>query len=630
MTGDPGARLRHAEVLADMADRVGAVARRDRLPTMWGAVRFSAKAALLRCARTARDLGGVRRHGQRADLQGGVLLAQSVSPLWSDENSRADRGLNAGKVQNLRVAVRRLDGTFVPARETFSFWKQIGRATRRRGYVRGRELRQGCLVPSVGGGLCQLSNALYDAALRAGFEMVERHAHTAVVPGSLAEIGRDATVFWNYVDLRFRSAHDFRIEAALTADALSVRFYADRVSTSAATVSGAAHGVAREAGGRGVPSGDCARCGIEQCFRHVALERSDAEAGRTAFLLDGYWPEYDLYLRSVAERHDAVFVPLDGRRRGTRNYRWDTTCVDTVRESSLLAMRRAFLSRRLAHHGAARQRALLASSRRIALDFAKRLPYDVTHLVVMQHLLPGLVESGCLGGRTYDVLMTGLPMRDLQDALDRAYALHPDSRTLADFRVERTVWEAEERGLAAARRLVTPHTLVAARFPARAVRIPWSAASGTRRGYAAHASNSDAHIVFPASTLGRAGAYEVREVARVLGVRVLLAGPVLEAAGFWDGVVTSACTSFEAALHGGPIAVVLPAFVESQPRRLLLAAARGIPVIASEACGLDGGDGIDVVPAGDVERLRESLVRARSIMSPSSSEDTLPQRPRRP
>ena len=63
------------------------------------------------------------------------------------------------------------------------------------GFVAGRELREGCMVSSIGGGLCQLSNALYAAALEAGCEIVERHAHSKVVPGSLAERGLDATVF---------------------------------------------------------------------------------------------------------------------------------------------------------------------------------------------------------------------------------------------------------------------------------------------------------------------------------------------------------------------------------------------------------------------------------------------------
>ena len=52
-------------------------------------------------------------------------------------------------------------------------------------------------------------------ALDAGAVIVERHAHTRVVPGSAAERGQDATVFWNYVDLRCRFSRAVRIEARL-------------------------------------------------------------------------------------------------------------------------------------------------------------------------------------------------------------------------------------------------------------------------------------------------------------------------------------------------------------------------------------------------------------------------------
>ena len=142
--------------------------------------------------------------------------------LWTDhENS--EKILVAGKIHNLRLAVRQLNGVEVPANRVFSFWKHLARTSRLKGYVARRELREGCLIPNIGGGLCQLSNALYDAALNAGFEIVERHPHSQVIPGSLAETGRDATVFWNYVDLRFKSSHPFRIEAQLTVDSLVAR-----------------------------------------------------------------------------------------------------------------------------------------------------------------------------------------------------------------------------------------------------------------------------------------------------------------------------------------------------------------------------------------------------------------------
>ena len=83
-----------------------------------------------------------------------------------------------------RRAAASLDGILVPAGEVFSFWRQVGRTTRRRGYVTGRMLQQGCFVPSTGGGLCQISTALYEAALDSGCEIVERHAHSRIVPGA--------------------------------------------------------------------------------------------------------------------------------------------------------------------------------------------------------------------------------------------------------------------------------------------------------------------------------------------------------------------------------------------------------------------------------------------------------------
>ena len=83
------------------------------------------------------------------------------------------------------------------------------------------------MVAAVGGGLCQLSNALYDAALQADCVVLERHAHSQVVPGSAAAIGRDATVAWNYVDLRFASDVDLRLEAKVEVEHLVVRLFGD-------------------------------------------------------------------------------------------------------------------------------------------------------------------------------------------------------------------------------------------------------------------------------------------------------------------------------------------------------------------------------------------------------------------
>lgn len=153
---------------------------------------------------------------------GAVLLAEDESRLYTLTDPR-ERELELGKVQNLRIAAAAVDGLVIGAGETFSFWRAAGRATRAKGYVTGRELRQGCMIPSIGGGICQLTNALSRIAHRAGMELVERHRHSVQPEGFFIDDATDATVFWNYIDFRFRSDRPVRIGARLTETALVVR-----------------------------------------------------------------------------------------------------------------------------------------------------------------------------------------------------------------------------------------------------------------------------------------------------------------------------------------------------------------------------------------------------------------------
>ena len=46
-----------------------------------------------------------------------------------------------GKVENLRRAAALFDGSTIPEGGVFSFWKQLGRPSRRRGFVAGRMLQ---------------------------------------------------------------------------------------------------------------------------------------------------------------------------------------------------------------------------------------------------------------------------------------------------------------------------------------------------------------------------------------------------------------------------------------------------------------------------------------------------------
>ena len=62
-------------------------------------------------------------------------------------------------------------------------------------------------------------------------------------------------------------------------------------------------------------------------------------------------------------------------------------------------------------------------------------------------------------------------------------------------------------------------------------------------------------------------------------------------------------------------AVVLPSFVEHRPRRLLEAVARGVPVIASTACGLQNISGVTSIAPGDVESLYAEIEKVAAASS---------------
>ncbi|MEM7011703.1 MAG: VanW family protein [Verrucomicrobiota bacterium] len=567
----------------------------ERMPTRAQALAFLGKTKLFQLRRTLQNAangGSVRALPQLPVDDAIPVIAESRSLLYPSQQG-AEFGLQAGKVQNLRVAAQKLNGIRIHAGETFSFWKQIPRPTRSRGFVAGRELREGCVIPSVGGGLCQLSNALYDAALKAGFEIVERHGHSRILPGSMAEAGRDATIFWNYVDLRFKPAFDVQMEVVLGRGELVFRFRSNESAEPTPSDSDAQ-----------IPAGDaaesCETCGVTSCFRHPSAMGLTQDAV-TAWLVDAYWPEHDAYIRETRVEKDWLFTPLAGAK-----YRWSTQGFANVRQAPVFVAKRSIISRRLAAQGAARQRALLKLDEELAVSYARRIPFDTTHLVVSQNLLPFLWRLGALGGRTFDVLMTRLPLAELQSTLDHAAKRWPESPTLADFRADRQLLADESAALAEARHWITPHSQIAKIAGEKAFKLDWQLPKieeKPKRGQ---------KLLFPASTLGRNGAYELRE----LGQPLRICGGALESPEFWSDVdVEKAEFSLDDVR-----AVVMPAWVASQPRRLLRAAASGIPVITTAAAGIEGIKGVEVFPEGDVEALR----RLVGGIPQSASEDELP------
>lgn len=587
-----------------------AAARAD-IPNRLSSAVFRAKVFAFQVRRSVVEIGSTWRACPKSDGAGfGGVAGESRTRLWSDERL-AERHYQLGKVANLRRAVRALDHILITPDAPFSFWAQVGKPTRRRGFVEGRMLQQGCLVPATGGGLCQLSNALYDIALQSGAEIVERHAHSRIVPGSAAAAGRDATVAWNYVDLRFRPLAPMLLEARVERDelVLRLRLRDDDVfeAPDAARPAGLrVRTVLRTPAARAAHT--CGTCTETTCYRHEALAEDDRvtkAAGRTAYLVDETWGEFKDYVARSRTREDVLGLPIDGGLWRLARYRFDTRGFDRVGTATAAALQRTFALRG-ATQGPKRRQAEIDGAERIALSLSRLLAEDVERVCVAQSLLPFLWRNGDLGGREVSVLMTRLPMMALQARLDAAFAQHPERATLGDFRAPAWLVKAEREALAYASRIVTPHAEIARMYPGKAVLIDWQM---PRMARVERSGPAPLRIAFPGPTIARKGAHEVREAARALGLDVMLLGGDLEGADFWDGVKTVRPDAKDGA-HAwlrGVGAVVQPAVVEERPRHLLAALSAGVPAIATGACGLGARDGVTTVAPGDGQALIAAL-----------------------
>jgi len=112
-------------------------------------------------------------------------------------------GRMANQRHNALLALKKLDGKVVAPGSIFSFNAAVGSCTRDQGYRKAPVSYNGQLIPSWGGGVCQTSTTLYNAALLSGMEIVERWPHR-FAPNYVSP-GRDAAVAYTSYDLRFRN-----------------------------------------------------------------------------------------------------------------------------------------------------------------------------------------------------------------------------------------------------------------------------------------------------------------------------------------------------------------------------------------------------------------------------------------
>lgn len=127
-------------------------------------------------------------------------IASSYTKIYDKDSNRT---------KNLKIAAKAVDGTIVQPNQVFSFNDTVGPRTEKKGYKQASVLIGEEHTTGIGGGVCQVSTTIFNAAEKAGLEIVERHKHQVEV--AYAKNGTDATVNYGTMDMKFKNTRPYSI-----------------------------------------------------------------------------------------------------------------------------------------------------------------------------------------------------------------------------------------------------------------------------------------------------------------------------------------------------------------------------------------------------------------------------------
>ena len=142
-----------------------------------------------------------------------TLFADPLSKNWTmvklwnrdycNEVRTSLAGSSNNRIANVKKACDLIDGIMLMPGETFSYNPALGERTEENGWLPAPAYANGEVRQEAGGGICQVSSTLYNAALYANLEIVDRNPHAW--PSSYVEKGFDATVNWPGLDFQFKN-----------------------------------------------------------------------------------------------------------------------------------------------------------------------------------------------------------------------------------------------------------------------------------------------------------------------------------------------------------------------------------------------------------------------------------------
>ena len=134
-------------------------------------------------------------------------------------------GGTPGRVHNVQLVAELIDGALIAPGERFSFNQTTGDRNAAKGFEEAPVIINGELQTGIGGGVCQVSTTVFNAAFEAGLSIERRTNHALYI--SHYPLGRDATVNYPDVDLVFRNdtSRWVLVRTFVNAGSLTVNLY---------------------------------------------------------------------------------------------------------------------------------------------------------------------------------------------------------------------------------------------------------------------------------------------------------------------------------------------------------------------------------------------------------------------
>lgn len=152
------------------------------------------------------------------------LSAIAFKDVLATFSTRYDAS-NTDRTTNLKLAAGKINGTVLAAGAEFSYNRTVGERSIAAGYKEAKIYSNGEVVDGLGGGICQISSTLYNAAVLANLDITQRRNHQFVT--SYLPAGRDATVVYGSQDFKFKNSRKYpvKIEATVANGMAKVTIY---------------------------------------------------------------------------------------------------------------------------------------------------------------------------------------------------------------------------------------------------------------------------------------------------------------------------------------------------------------------------------------------------------------------